>query len=588
MRADGHESSSVVGGMRVVSDSYRDDKFKMALSFVVEALQNKIKNLSHDDFKRDFPLVWTFWGILRPTSRDKLLGRLLPTIRQEVRDLFEKEEWSVPDLLAFDAVRPSDKRMGVYCIIVTGNFAYQVFPCDAYTGYSKRVGERCHVQHATCIGAGRAKKNLHHRRAGSAGAQSNFKLFAAFPPREDTAFAQLLEGLFMFLFQTRQWHREEHRLCPRATYDLAESIWPDWLVSPRWRGLYMVWSLKQGVNGSVLRGPSKCCNCSRTVERRSVVDRHCRAGTMGRRDEALFVRSPYDPSDVFGGFICQDCWRCRRDFTHLPDAKQVHFYQERAKMAADKQNGAERTCEHCWEIQNPNASDFAYVHELDKWLCVACSQHWYIFVQERDLGTKIRQEMRDAAREADARCQNGEYPLTEELDCKKYGRPLNWMDGVGFRCQHCSDYRWKHDNRDHTNPASLFSPKELERLRQLPSHICYNCSAKEGGLGVSDTWLKDKDGSDICRICWRYTRDHKGQARDPHSQLFAKAKARVDKDREKIEILYGKCQKKEGGRAQKFTVHGSLCVPLCRKYAADEIAKANKGQNVANANGDST
>ncbi|KAJ5818687.1 hypothetical protein N7474_004278 [Penicillium riverlandense] len=40
------ESFSIAGGMRVVVDPYRGDKFKKALSSVVEALQDKITNLS--------------------------------------------------------------------------------------------------------------------------------------------------------------------------------------------------------------------------------------------------------------------------------------------------------------------------------------------------------------------------------------------------------------------------------------------------------------------------------------------------------------------------------------------------------------
>ncbi|KAJ5818686.1 hypothetical protein N7474_004277 [Penicillium riverlandense] len=156
---------------------------------------------------------------------------------------------------------------------------------------------------------------------------------------------------------------------------------------------------------------------------------------MGRRGEALLVRYTYDPSDTFGGFIRQNCCRCRYDTKHLPDAKHIHFYQERAKMAADKLDGVKTTCAHCWKVQNPNASDFVNVHGLDKWLCVACSQSWYIKREERDLGPKIRQEQRDAARETEARCGNGDCPLTEELNSKKHGRPLNWMEGVGFRCQ---------------------------------------------------------------------------------------------------------------------------------------------------------
>lgn len=324
----------------------------------------------------------------------------------------------------------------------------------------------------------------------------NFKLFAAFTEGEDTILAQLLEGLFMDLLETWRWRGHEHLFCPKATFDLAKGIRPDWLVSPGWQGLNMVWSLKQGVNSSALHGPSKCYNCSRMVERRSVVDSHRRAGTMSRRDEALLVRSTYDPEDALGGFICQNCWRYRRDNKHLPDAKHIHFYQERARMPADKKGGVKWTCEHCGEIQDPNASDFVHVHELDKWLCVGCSQTWYIFGEERDLGTKIRQEQRDAARETEARCQNGGCPMTEYLNRKNYGGPLNWMEAMGFHCQRCSDYRWKHDHLDHPSPMSLFSPEELERLRQLPFRICCNCSAKEGGFGVSDSWLKD-NGSDI-------------------------------------------------------------------------------------------
>lgn len=72
---DQHATSFIAEGMRVVVDPYRDDKFKMALDFVVEALQNKIKNLPDEDFK-GFSTCGTFWGIWHRTSWNKLLERL--------------------------------------------------------------------------------------------------------------------------------------------------------------------------------------------------------------------------------------------------------------------------------------------------------------------------------------------------------------------------------------------------------------------------------------------------------------------------------------------------------------------------------
>ncbi|KAJ5625620.1 hypothetical protein N7510_001929 [Penicillium lagena] len=62
----------------------------------------------------------------------------------------------------------------------------------------------------------------------------------------------------------------------------------------------------------------------------------------------------------------------------------------------------------------------------DKWLCVACSQYWYIFGQERDLRVYVLQEQLGAARkDGAAQWENGDCPMIEELKGKKCGRPLN-------------------------------------------------------------------------------------------------------------------------------------------------------------------
>ncbi|KAJ5610935.1 hypothetical protein N7510_007654 [Penicillium lagena] len=526
------------------------------------------------------PIVWSFYGILQWTSCDNLLRRLLPTILPGVWELFEKEQWTMQDLLALEIVRPKDTRMGVYCDLITGHFSGQNnTQCDMYAGYSSAVGKRCYVGHAACIRK-RDRSNSHYQRACSPQATGNyFKLLAVFLPRQDTAAAQLLEGLFMILLDTWKADGRPCRFCPQTTFDLAKDVRPDWLFTPGWNGLNMVWSLKQGTVGTELRGESTCCNapCSNRVARRADMICHREQGTDMKRRFSL------DPLDAFAGFICESCWKQRRDNGQLPNAEWIHNRDVELKLAAENKARIERRCDHCGDVQNPNARDFHYVQAAHMIMCAGCSQHWYEHDEPRDLGGKIRQEERDAARKADARCQNGNCPITEVLSLKRFGRPLLWIEGRGLRCQMCYRSIMDNEGREKPDPLSTFSSEELDRLRQMPSRTCSTCEGKEGVLGVSTTWFKGDNGEDICLACDRYfKRTHKH--RTPQQQRLNEAVERVKKDREEgIEVLCGVCNRKESAVAKKFVVHPELCVPLCRKCnaAAIKLAKeaANAGDN---------
>jgi hypothetical protein len=57
---------------------------------------------------------------------------------------------------------------------------------------------------------------------------------------------------------------------------------------------------------------------------------------------------------------------------------------------------------------------------------------------------------------------------------------------------------------------------------------------------------------------------------------------------EHIDVFCGVCRKKEGEQAKKCIVHSTLCIPLCRMCAANEIAKAKKANEAANTNENTT
>ncbi|CAL5873366.1 uncharacterized protein PFLUO_LOCUS7640 [Penicillium psychrofluorescens] len=586
--------STSSGSVSANLDPFRDDIFHRALREIIEVLQAKLSSMPLDDFKKDLPIVWSFYGILQRTSCDNLLKRLLPTILPEVRVLFEKEEWTLKDLHALKTVHSKDTRMGVYCDLVTGRFSGQDnAECDVYTGYSSAVGKRCYIGHAACIRK-RDKSNSHYKRASSPSATGNFfKLLAVFSPGQDTMAAQLLEGLFMILLDTWKADGPPCRFCPQATFDLAKDVRPDWLFSPGWNGLNMVWSLKQGVCGTGLRGESTCCNpaCSHRVARRADIVRRRKQGTLGRFDVAVKRRFLADPLDALAGFLCESCYRQRRDRYKLPDAKWIYNRNVEGTFAADNKAGIERSCDHCGDVQNPNARDMHHVRDADLFMCAVCAQHWYDFGKLRDLGTKIRQEERDAARNADARCHNGDCPMTEFLCIKKYGRPLHWTNGGGFRCELCYAYTCRNPGKEHPDPLSNFSSEELDRLQQMPARTCFTCEGKEGELGVSKFWLKDGNGEDICLACSKYLLRYK-KRRTPQIQRLSEAKAQVEKDRlDSIEVFCGVCNRKESAVAKKFTMDEELCLPLCRKCAdaaRKKAKKAAKADDAANAGENST
>lgn len=385
----------------------------------------------------------------------------------------------------------------------------------------------------------------------------------------------------MILLHTWKADGWPFRFCPQATFDLAKDVRPDWLFSPGWNGRNMVWSLKQGVLSTGLREESTCCNpaCSEGVVRRADIISRRKQGTLGRCDVVVKRRFPFDPLDAFAGFICESCYRQRRDNYQLPDAEWIYNRRVEQTLAADNKAGIERSCDHCGDVQNPNARALCNVRTARRVMCAVCAQHWYEFGKLRDLGTKIRQEERDAARKADARCQNGTCPMTEELSLKKYGKPLHWTSGGGFRCELCYAFTFRNPGREHPDPLSNFSSEELDRLRQVRSRICYTCKGKQGELGVSTTWYKYDNDEDICLACVKYF-DRTAEHRPPQLQRVSEATARVNKARdEEIEVFCGVCNRQESAVAKKFAMNKELCLPFCRKCDADVKKKAKEAAN---------
>ncbi|KAI2717632.1 hypothetical protein CBS147332_4512 [Penicillium roqueforti] len=368
--------------------------FERALRSVIEPLLDWAQSMSFSCLKRDKPITWTFFLGLRRYNVGTLMDNILSVTLPEVKALFEKDKWMVEDLLSLPLLRYADERMVNYCHLVPGDFPDQDFGCDGYVGFTGRGGGRP-TGHEMSIRSG--VRNLHYDKARLSGALGRFVLLAVFGSGVDAANAQLAEGLFMIIFDTFQWHGRVYTGSTLSTFELAEGIRDPALYSPGWKGLNSCWSLKQGIPGTNLQRASECNNfpCKNTVLRRQVLSRmESHPITVTRR----FLLREDDP---LAGFIC----------SYSPGF-QTQFTQSR----------------------NPNAPDYTWSDEYQMILCKACRALKYPTGELRSLDAKKRQEHKDFRVQNVGRCQNGNCPVTENINCLKYGKPLlYWKEQkIGF------------------------------------------------------------------------------------------------------------------------------------------------------------
>ncbi|KAI3115923.1 hypothetical protein CBS147333_533 [Penicillium roqueforti] len=530
------------------------DKFERALRSVIEPLLDWAQRMSFSCFKKEKPITWTFFLGLRRYDVGTLMTNVLSVTLPEVKALFEKDKWMVEDLLSLPLLRYADERMVNYCHLVPGDFPDQEFGCDGYVGFTGHGGVR-RTGHELSIRSG--VRNLHYDRARLPGALSRFVLLAVFGSGVDAANAQLAEGLFMIIFDTFQWHGRVYAGSTLSTFELAEVIRDPVLYSPGWKGLNSCWSLKQGIPGTNLQRASECSNfpCKNTVLRRQVLS-HMESHpiTMTRR----FLLREDDP---LAGFICSYCYGYRdRDSKHnLPKLEYVANAQAQQKRLEDKKAGVQVHCGHCHTPQNPNAPDYTWSDEYQMILCRACRASKYATGELRSLGAKKRQEDKDFLVQNVGRCQNGNCPVTENINRLKYGKPLLYWKEVSLRCGGCYAYLVRYGN-DRNGPEKLApTPDELAKLQKRPPYVCVKCHAVEGFPGVSKTWHRS-EGSNICRPCYRVP-----GGRDPQLQRLQETQAEVNILRKLGHEITCPCGTREGkDGTKKFKVHKLLLLPLCR------------------------
>jgi hypothetical protein len=538
-------------------------KFERALRSVVEPLLDKVQNMSISCYKEERPITWTFFLGLRRYDVGTLINNVMSVTLPHVKVLFEKDKWTVYDLLALPLLRYDDMRMVTYCHLLNGLFRDQEFECDGYVGFSGRGGNR-RLQHEACIRSG--AHNLHYDRARLLGTLGRFVLLAVFGPGVDAANAQLVEGLFMILFDTCRWRGKEYSGSTLATFKLVETIRDPALYSPGWNGLNSCWSLKQGIPGTKLGRASECRNipCGNiAAPRRALKLMESHPVTMTRR----FMLQEDDP---LAGFICSYChgYRQRDCYHNLPGAEYVAGFQAQQKRLKDKKAGVQVKCGNCDSPQDPNAPDYTWSEEFQMILCRVCRASKYGAGELRSLDAKNRLDDKQLLLQNVGMCQNGMCPVTEEINRLKYGRPLGYSK-AGLRCGGCYAYliRYHHDREAPEDLAPI--PDELAKLREKPPRVCRNCQAVEGFPGVSKTWNKS-GGKDICRPCYRASND-----RDPQLQRLQEAQAEADIVRKSGRAILCPCNRREGeSGTKKFKVHKLLLVPLCRNCSEKDSRAA--------------
>ncbi|KAF4239149.1 hypothetical protein CNMCM6805_006521 [Aspergillus fumigatiaffinis] len=195
---------------------------------------------------KDRAMTRGFWRLLCRVSVDFLVELILPAVPLQVQALFEKETWSLEDLLSLPSAG-DDNRQGIYGNFVTGQIKNPSdIGCDAYVGSSKCLAQRVskHLSiaqnHSLDSLPQNSKRSLHYRQICRDGAQSDFKLLVAFDQPVEEGYLHLVEGIFMVLLGTY-----------RESLDLP-------LIS--WRGMNAAWPLYQGFYNRAARSPSECSN----------------------------------------------------------------------------------------------------------------------------------------------------------------------------------------------------------------------------------------------------------------------------------------------------------------------------------------
>ncbi|GFF89172.1 hypothetical protein IFM53868_05749 [Aspergillus udagawae] len=97
-----------------------DGKFAVILRKTISQLVDWAKEHDYTVMSpKDMAVTWGFWRLLCRVSVDFLVDLILPGVPLQVQALFEKETWSLEDLLSLPPAG-DDKRQGIYGNFVTG------------------------------------------------------------------------------------------------------------------------------------------------------------------------------------------------------------------------------------------------------------------------------------------------------------------------------------------------------------------------------------------------------------------------------------------------------------------------------------
>jgi hypothetical protein len=526
-----------------------DGKFAVILRKTISQLVEWAKEQDYSVMSpKDRAMTRGFWRLLCRVSVDFLVELILPAIPLQVQALFEKETWSLEDLLSLPSAG-DDNRQGIYGNFVTGQIKNPSdIGCDAYVGSSKCLAQRVsrHLSiaqnHSLDSLPQNSKRSLHYRQICRDGAQSDFRLLVAFNQPVEEGYLHLVEGIFMVLLGTYRYQGYTHRYATRATYELTDRIRESLdlpLIS--WRGMNAAWPLYQGFYNRAARSPSECSNPDCDM---MTFPRHLRPD-----DAPKSRRQHSNPEDPLGPYVCGCCGNYRYKHGVLPDREFLDKIAKRLKTR--KAAGRDAKCECCERLEsqarlrsNTIKKDHSprtvghLIHDLfpGKLLCQPCWE----FVKDKQrmrtpeeviifLDTVYLIEARRAGE--DIICDNcGEIEGSPACSGKKH---LTNRETRKLLCYQCDFYYRK--NQDHRPltiaQAHVLRVKTLADRKAGNEIVCGNCEIAEGSLGTAKAFNVNKELVMIlcspCGLHW----STEGSHRDPADNRILIINARMKQDR---------------------------------------------------------
>ncbi|KAH8705936.1 hypothetical protein BGW36DRAFT_19979 [Talaromyces proteolyticus] len=514
-----HDDSGVLEGQK-------GDSFATLLRSIITALV--LWTNQHDVSKivgRMRPITLGFWSLLTRVDIDLLMALYLPAIPRQVMRLFEKSSWSLDDLMSLPSVRGISK-YGVYGNFPTGNLSVRTDSspgCECYIGSTQCLDTRAD-QHQRLAKKEvndlpkSHKRSLHYNQICREGVKSHFRALAVFEQPVAKGYLNLLEGIFMILFQTYRYRRY-HEHAPKASFDLFDEISGVVKIPSSactWRGLNGAWPLRQGFFHPSWKKSLSCHNaaCSRMT-------------IPGRR----YLFAPFDP---LGPYICPLCYMYRRRYGNFPSSSFTESVNERI----------ERT-NKVRERRKAAGGDLA---------CSCCSRVESQFPRNARGGTKIR--------------LHRIHPKFPDMNLCRY-------------CYMFVDEHNRLRSSEEIEQYSRIFDLIVARLGE-GKVVCENCSAVDGHPTCRGQHRSNAEtGLVLCTPCEEY-QCHHHKLRDPFCQRRLEVVYEADQTRKRGEpVLCAFCHRPETAGGYKFSVSKKGRGPYCRIRNCRREAGADDDDDIA-------